>query len=1044
MTAVMVSASVPLTAQNFVSDEEFRSNWGLEAVQAQAAYARELTGSGQRIGMFDSGVALNHTEFSHKNNIGIQIGELSDHGGPCNNTTLLTDSACFSSRGDTVAVDYLDFDEDMWQNQVNKGSFSQTFMDLVRETYAGARYATHGTHVAGTMVADRDGSGIQGLAYQANVTTARIFSNSYTNSPAFIESLGGDLRKMGITEDGINLSITPNAETFASAYQQLIQQGIRLINHSWGLVKDPETVEDLDTLYTEADNASYLQTFIQPSLTNQVIQVWAAGNNQGHIAGMYASIPRFAAAVEPYWLSVVNLGDDGNISGTSSLCAQTKNWCITAPGTLITSTVPTNQPNGVPIRDANGKVVGLEVTGTPSEYGYSEMTGTSMAAPHATAALAILMQRYPYLDNALIRDILLTTATDLGDPGIDDTYGWGLINMQKALNGPGQLRQNVLVDLNQMPGGRKTWTDEAWDDWINDISGPGQLSKSGAGWLRLSGDNTFAGITIHQGTVQLTGNNHLQGDVTVNGQGTLLVDGQLDGSAVVIKQGNARINGSITNGTTTIEQGGRLNGYGNLGPVTNHGTISPGNSVGAQSIHGDYVQGPTGTYLAELDNGQRADLLAITGTASLDGTLQIRSTDGGAILGQNYKILTAAKGVNGRFASVDTSAISPLLALTLRYSTDTISFDITRGQALATIAKTPNQLAIAQLLDRQNNQNTLLQRTASRLPANAQRMLDRLSGEIHASIPHLLAQESFHARDTILTRVRPDLANADEQSDRPQHISAWAQVSHHEQELSHRHNGSAPARSQSTMPLIGADVVWREGFRIGGFGGNGRSQIHVNERDSRANTSVHLFGLYAGQQWSGFGVRFGTALATHHIKTRRDIQFSPQLTEKPQANYDARTFQYFVEAGYQWPLAQFVVEPYAQLAKVRVNTHFIQEHNSIAALIIDRQSQTTQVATLGLRFNLPWLGDTHRRWGLNGSAAYRHTSGNLTTPAYATIAQTGRVPIFGAEQTRQAMIADLGLSYQMTPNCALTLGYQGLFGSGVQDHYGQIRVLLGL
>lgn len=46
------------------------------------------------------------------------------------------------------------------------------------------------------------------------------------------------------------------------------------------------------------------------------------------------------------------------------------------------------------------------------------------------------MERFPYLDNPQIRDVLLTTATDLGEPGVDDVYGWGLINLKKPSTAP--------------------------------------------------------------------------------------------------------------------------------------------------------------------------------------------------------------------------------------------------------------------------------------------------------------------------------------------------------------------------------------------------------------------------------------------------------------------------------------------------------------------------------------------------------------------------------------------------------------------------------
>ena len=122
-------------------------------------------------------------------------------------------------------------------------------------------------------------------------------------------------------------------------------------------------------------------------------------------------------------------------------------------------------------------------------------------APHVTGALALLMERFPYLDHPQVRDVLLTTATDIGAAGIDPIYGWGLINLKKAIDGPGLLRVDTDVVMNQRAGGTKVWDGAAWDDWRNDISGPGKLGKDGIGWLRLSGQNSFAGASVKQQVV---------------------------------------------------------------------------------------------------------------------------------------------------------------------------------------------------------------------------------------------------------------------------------------------------------------------------------------------------------------------------------------------------------------------------------------------------------------------------------------------------------------------------------------------------------------
>jgi len=64
----------------------------------------------------------------------------------------------------------------------------------------------------------------------------------------------------------------------------------------------------------------------------------------------------------------------------------------------------------------------------------STCSGTSMAAPHVAAAAALLKARYPSWSNVAIGSRLRETATDLGTPGFDNTYGNGLLNVRAALD----------------------------------------------------------------------------------------------------------------------------------------------------------------------------------------------------------------------------------------------------------------------------------------------------------------------------------------------------------------------------------------------------------------------------------------------------------------------------------------------------------------------------------------------------------------------------------------------------------------------------------
>jgi len=63
---------------------------------------------------------------------------------------------------------------------------------------------------------------------------------------------------------------------------------------------------------------------------------------------------------------------------------------------------------------------------------YATVTGTSFAAAHASGAMALLKSAFPQLTISEIESALKESAQDLGEPGADNTYGHGMINLMAA------------------------------------------------------------------------------------------------------------------------------------------------------------------------------------------------------------------------------------------------------------------------------------------------------------------------------------------------------------------------------------------------------------------------------------------------------------------------------------------------------------------------------------------------------------------------------------------------------------------------------------
>ena len=64
---------------------------------------------------------------------------------------------------------------------------------------------------------------------------------------------------------------------------------------------------------------------------------------------------------------------------------------------------------------------------------YQEISGTSFAAAEVSGTIALLVERKPDLTHNDARRILMSTARDLGPPGIDAHFGAGLVDAYRAL-----------------------------------------------------------------------------------------------------------------------------------------------------------------------------------------------------------------------------------------------------------------------------------------------------------------------------------------------------------------------------------------------------------------------------------------------------------------------------------------------------------------------------------------------------------------------------------------------------------------------------------
>lgn len=243
----------------------------------------------------------------------------------------------------------------------------------------------HGTHVTGTVL---------GIDRRAQDTIGVAFGAKWMGGIA----LGGDCQP-GTSVSGITgmfqWALNPDGNPAT------IDDRPDVINNSWrsgpATCGNPDIRSLYDALYaagiavvfSAGNDGPDPQTITPPKLNNwDLVRLFAVGNLNGNNPN----------------LPIANSSSRGPsiCGGTGSLLIKPE---VSAPGTSVRSSVP---------------------------GGYGNLSGTSMAAPHVSGAILLLKEAFPNLVGEELMLALYNTCTDLGEPGEDNDYGMGLINVPAA------------------------------------------------------------------------------------------------------------------------------------------------------------------------------------------------------------------------------------------------------------------------------------------------------------------------------------------------------------------------------------------------------------------------------------------------------------------------------------------------------------------------------------------------------------------------------------------------------------------------------------
>jgi hypothetical protein len=245
----------------------------------------------------------------------------------------------------------------------------------------------HGTHVAGILGASRGNpstSAMFGVAYGANIMPIKVLSDLGAGSSSTIAS---------------GIQVAANRRNSRGVPNELKPFAMNL---------------SLSVAGPSAEIENALRSAVN-SINGGMLVAVAAGNDGGANPSSPARYAREAWA-KGQILAVGAVDADNVIARFSNRAGDTRNFYIVAPGVDVYSTsISAGQP------------------------AYATQSGTSMATPYVTGAAALVKSGWPFLTAQQIGSILLTTATDLGAPGVDDIYGHGLLNLERSMQPLGQL-----------------------------------------------------------------------------------------------------------------------------------------------------------------------------------------------------------------------------------------------------------------------------------------------------------------------------------------------------------------------------------------------------------------------------------------------------------------------------------------------------------------------------------------------------------------------------------------------------------------------------
>lgn len=629
---------------------------------------------------------------------------------------------------------------------------------------------------------------------------------------------------------------------------------------------------------------------------------------------------------------------------------------------------------------------GIATYGDHQVFGDRHVQGTSFAAPVVSAAVAKVWEKFPWMDNHLVTQTILSTADQLGTSNVtigpNKDIGWGVLNLERALKGPARFDKRLLVEGEEFVVAKfdhRNYADQDRLTWSNNIAGDAGFKKQGTGSLYLTGYNTYTGDTVIDGGVLGLSGKLDNSNVTINTSGTLLAKNN---------EKPVEIGQSVTNN-------GSLDVYGK-----------------GLSIGGNYTADKDARTVIDIHTA----LLEIKGTADMQNSRILADVEKiNDVPTQSESLRTILKAGNlvnyNNFYTVSDHIAPYILVSKIEKQGNEIQATYKRNQtanvlrSVGTVSRSAENTStnLDKVLDEVAANPTSSIKADSVSIINAKPMsvastVESLSAEIYASSQNMIVNENRLFSQNIAERAFRSFQ--DEKSD------VYAVTNRQSYRISQ--NGYANAEIGGNQSYVGADKQ-TDHLLLGISAYHSRQKADFERSAGSAKLHQQGGAIYAGYQLDNNYLLAQLGMANAKNKIKRSI-LMPNETRRVETEVKSKLYHFYTELGHRIKFEQGEISPFIGYQFDSVYQKAFDEGKNFG-IQANRTQYNLNSYLLGLRATMKW-GDL----SLNTTLSHRMTQKAENAFGFNAryIGAESEIELQGISPAKYVTMAKLGLNYQIS------------------------------